>query len=192
MHHDFAGGGLRRPEYLALNPNGMVPTLVDGAFILWELNAIMQYLADKAGNDALFPRDPAGPRRRACAGSAGSWRISTAPSARSPSKPSPSRALNFGPADASLVADGAGGSRRFAPVLEGHLAGRRVRGGRRNHDRGLFDDHFRGLPRQARAVRLGALPAHQRLFRPHAAGRAWVRTDPAKPCFRRSQRQKAA
>ena len=57
VHHDFAGGALRRSDYLAVNPNGMVPTLVDGSFILWESNAIMQYLADKAGNDTLFPRD---------------------------------------------------------------------------------------------------------------------------------------
>ena len=91
VHHDFAGGGLRQSEYLAVNPNGMVPTLVDGSFILWESNAIMQYLADKAGGDPLFPAI----RGRAptwCAGSAGSWRISIARSVRSPSKSSPSRA----------------------------------------------------------------------------------------------------
>lgn len=44
----------QRPEYLALNPNGMVPVLQDGDFVLWESNAICQYLASKKPN-ALWP-----------------------------------------------------------------------------------------------------------------------------------------
>ena len=44
---DVAKGETRTPEYLAMNPNGMVPTLVDGAETLWESRAIMQYLAAK-------------------------------------------------------------------------------------------------------------------------------------------------
>ena len=55
---DFFDGDLTRPEYLALNPNGRVPTLVDSDFTLWESNAIMQYLADKVPGNPLFPRDP--------------------------------------------------------------------------------------------------------------------------------------
>jgi len=51
-------GDLAKPEYLALNPNGRVPTLVDGDFSLWESDAIMQYLADKVPGNSLFPRDP--------------------------------------------------------------------------------------------------------------------------------------
>jgi glutathione S-transferase len=51
-------GDLAKPEYLALNPNGRVPALVDGDFSLWESNAIMQYLADKVPGNSLFPRDP--------------------------------------------------------------------------------------------------------------------------------------
>jgi glutathione S-transferase len=58
VYHDFLAGELRSPEYLALNPNGSVPTLVDGDFVLWESNAIMQYLADKVPGNTLFPRDP--------------------------------------------------------------------------------------------------------------------------------------
>lgn len=56
---DFASGGHKRPAYLEKNPNGLVPTLVDGDLRLWESTAIMQYLADKHGDTSLFPRDPA-------------------------------------------------------------------------------------------------------------------------------------
>jgi glutathione S-transferase len=42
---DFTKGEHKNPEYLALNPNGAVPTLVDGDFVLTESRAIMQYLA---------------------------------------------------------------------------------------------------------------------------------------------------
>jgi glutathione S-transferase len=42
-----AGMQFRRndePDYLVMNPNGRVPTLVDGDFVLWESNSIMRYL----------------------------------------------------------------------------------------------------------------------------------------------------
>jgi glutathione S-transferase len=41
----MAFGKNREPEYLSMNPNGRVPTLVDGDFVLWESNSIMRYLA---------------------------------------------------------------------------------------------------------------------------------------------------
>jgi glutathione S-transferase len=41
---DLTKGAQRKPEYLALNPTGRTPTLVDGDFKLWESSAIMQYL----------------------------------------------------------------------------------------------------------------------------------------------------
>ena len=48
----------RKPDYLALNPNAKVPTLVDGDLVLWESNAIMAYLADKTeGGDSIYPKD---------------------------------------------------------------------------------------------------------------------------------------
>jgi glutathione S-transferase len=53
---DLGKGEQRSPEFLAINPNGRVPTLVDEDHVIWESNAIMYYLARKAGSD-LWPRD---------------------------------------------------------------------------------------------------------------------------------------
>ncbi len=55
------GAGYRdtnAPEFLALNPNAMVPVIVDGDAVLWESNTICRYLAGKHGRDDLLPRDP--------------------------------------------------------------------------------------------------------------------------------------
>ncbi len=54
---DFAKGEHKSPEYLAINPNGAVPTLVDGEFILTESRSIMQYLASTKPESGLLPRD---------------------------------------------------------------------------------------------------------------------------------------
>ncbi len=43
------------PWYLALNPNGRVPLMQDGAFTLWESNTIVRYLAGKHGLGSLCP-----------------------------------------------------------------------------------------------------------------------------------------
>jgi len=40
-------GGNKEPEYLAMNPNGLVPTIDDDGFVLWESNSICRYLAAK-------------------------------------------------------------------------------------------------------------------------------------------------
>ncbi|WP_088286630.1 glutathione S-transferase family protein [Ideonella sp. A 288] len=45
----------RAPEFLALNPNGLVPVLVDGDRVLWESNTICRYLAAQHGRTDLLP-----------------------------------------------------------------------------------------------------------------------------------------
>jgi glutathione S-transferase len=52
----------RDPEFLALNPNGLVPVIEDENGVLWGSNTICRYLAAKAGRDDLWPSHP---RRRA-------------------------------------------------------------------------------------------------------------------------------
>jgi glutathione S-transferase len=51
----LAHGKNDEPWYLALNPNGKVPLLTDGAFTLWESNTIVRYLAGKHGLGKLYP-----------------------------------------------------------------------------------------------------------------------------------------
>jgi glutathione S-transferase len=46
------------PDYLRMNPNAKVPTLVDGSLVIWESNTILRYIATKA-KSALYPTDPA-------------------------------------------------------------------------------------------------------------------------------------
>ena len=52
---DLLKGEHKAPEYLRQNPNGKVPLLDDDGFMLWESHAIMQYLADGAPGQDLYP-----------------------------------------------------------------------------------------------------------------------------------------
>jgi len=55
----MAFGKNGEPEYLAMNPNGRVPTLVDGDFVLWESNSIMRYLVRAyRPQSTLYPQAP--------------------------------------------------------------------------------------------------------------------------------------
>ena len=59
---DLKAGDQRKPEYLALNPMGKVPTLVDGSLVVSEVSAICCYLADAYPKASLAP--PIGDARR--------------------------------------------------------------------------------------------------------------------------------
>ena len=51
-------GLVNTPDYLAKNPNGLVPVIEDDGFVLWESNAIVRYLAAQHGKGTLCPTDP--------------------------------------------------------------------------------------------------------------------------------------
>ena len=60
------------PEYLALNPNALVPVIIDDGFVLWESNAIMRYLADTR-RSGLWP---VAPKERALVDQWLTWQVS--------------------------------------------------------------------------------------------------------------------
>lgn len=60
QRHDIGHlhGGNDTPEFLAMNPNGLVPVLRDGdAAPLWEAGAILRYLASRYGGERFWPGD---------------------------------------------------------------------------------------------------------------------------------------
>lgn len=118
---DLGKGEHKAPAYLRLNPNGKVPTLVDGDKVLWEADAVMCELARRAGSD-LWPQDErqidvirwlswaAQHFNRAC----GALYFEHIIRPR----------FNLGPADAAEVEGAQANFRRFATVLGDQLKGR--------------------------------------------------------------------
>jgi len=67
-------GKNKEPAYLAMNPNGLVPTIEeDDGFLLWESNSIIRYLAAKHKATVLEPADP---KTRALASKWMDWQLS--------------------------------------------------------------------------------------------------------------------
>lgn len=57
VYVDYFKSQQKEPAYTSINPNAALPAMVDGDFVLWESNAILQYAADKMGNEHVYPRD---------------------------------------------------------------------------------------------------------------------------------------
>lgn len=57
--HDVGGQFGMDADYLAKNPNALIPTIDDDGLTLWESNSILRYLAARHGGDRFWPADPA-------------------------------------------------------------------------------------------------------------------------------------
>lgn len=120
---DFTKGEHKSPEFLAINPNGAVPALVDGDFVLSESRAIMQYLAAKKPESRLLPTDAA---ERADVTRWQFWDAAHfSPNAATLAfervlKPM----MGMGEPDQAKIKDALTSWRRFAAVLDKRLAGR--------------------------------------------------------------------
>lgn len=120
---DLLHGGQHTPAFTALNPNQKMPVLEEDGFVLWESNAILQYLASKRPAAGLLPDEP---RARADVARWQFW-----------------ESAHWDPACATLlferfvkqlfgqgepapdkVSEGEAQVRRFGAVLNSHLAGR--------------------------------------------------------------------
>lgn len=106
-------------EYLAMNPNGLVPVIEDDGFVLYESNAIVRYLCAREGSE-LFPAEP---RRRADVDRWMEWQSTNFTPAMGPAfwqlvrTPEAER-------DAAAIRASVDKSEKLAGVLDAHLAGR--------------------------------------------------------------------
>ena len=116
---DLTKGEQRRPEYLAINPTGRTPTLVDGGFKLWESTAILNYLGSRKPNE-LWPADD---RMRADIMRWQSWQLQHWAQGCEPLlferivKPF----FDWGAPDPAVIAKGEAAFRKEAAILDGHL-----------------------------------------------------------------------
>ena len=121
---DFAKGEHKSAEYLALNPNGAVPTLVDGDFVLTESRAIMQYIAAKKPESGLLPKDE---QQRADVTRWQFWDSSHfSPQLGTLTFEKMIKAMmGMGEPDQGKINDAVTGFRRFAAVLDKRLEGKK-------------------------------------------------------------------
>jgi glutathione S-transferase len=107
------------PEYLAMNPNGIVPTISDDGYILWESNVIVRYLSSRHGLGTLCPSDQ---RDRFLCERWMDWHITAAHPLgivyRGLIRTPPEKR------DENAIAAARAAAEKSLKVLDGHLAGR--------------------------------------------------------------------
>jgi glutathione S-transferase len=117
---DFVKGDTKTPAFLAINPTGRTPALIDGDFKLWETMAIMQYVAGKKVNP-LWPDDA---RARADIVRWLSWNLAHwNRDAWAPvlSERLVKKMLNLGPSDEAVIAKATEAFAKEATMLDAHL-----------------------------------------------------------------------
>jgi glutathione S-transferase len=120
---DLMAGGLKTPEYAALNPNMKAPTLVDGDLVLWESAAIMAYLCIKTGSDMWPAHNPAEQVEvlRWLSWSDCHWGPAVSPFYF---EHVVKATFGIGPPDSTLLKTSVPEFVKFAKILDGHLAQR--------------------------------------------------------------------
>ena len=113
----------KTPEFLALNPNGLMPVLEEGDFVLSESVAIMQYLATKEASRVLWPTDA---RLQADVSRWMCWRVAHwGPTCGVFTFQNMVKALTGGgDPDPTVLAQGEEQMAKFGKVLNEHLKGR--------------------------------------------------------------------
>lgn len=117
VRHDVGGQFGMDADYLARNPNALIPTIDDGEVTLWESNAILRYLAARHAPDRFWPAAPAA---RAMADRWMDWQIDYAEAQRD-------AFVNLvrrpeGQRDADAIRRSAEACARKMAVLDAHLA----------------------------------------------------------------------
>ena len=118
-------GGNDTPEYLAMNPNGLVPVIEDQGFVLYESNAIVRYLCAKHGARSMWPEDL---RARADVDRWMEWQST----GYTPAMWGAFWQLIRTPAekrDAGLIESSRAKTEKLSGILDAHLAGRRFLAG---------------------------------------------------------------
>jgi glutathione S-transferase len=119
---DFAKGEHKAPSYMALNPNGKVPTFDIDGMILWESPAVLVYFAERFPEKGLLPKEPLGRAE------AFKWMFWNASHLEPPIftigferlvKP-----MMGGKSDQATIDAATQNIQRFAPVLNAHLEGK--------------------------------------------------------------------
>ena len=113
------------PAFRAMNPNGLVPTISDDGFVVWESNSIVRYLAAKHGAGTLWPDDP---QARANADRWMDWTQSTLWPTLVPLFRAFMRTAEAD-RDARAIADGTADAIEVVAILDAHLASHGYVGG---------------------------------------------------------------
>ena len=121
---DLGRGDQLAPEYLALNSNKKMPTLVDDGFVLWESNAILFYMAAKQRDGGLWPSDLKGQADvlRWLAWESAHWDAESCGMVAY--EKASKTVLGLGPPDSAFIARGEQNFTRFATALNASLIGK--------------------------------------------------------------------